>query len=388
MKTTMVCFSHLRWNFTFQRPNHLMSHFARERRVFYVEEPVFGAQSAGVRRERVSETLTVCTPHLPDTPPWHSEEAQARLLSEFFASQGVNNPVLWFYTPMALPLADGLRPSAVVYDCMDELSLFLGAPPELLEREEMLLERADIVFTGGHSLYESKRNRHRSVHAFPSSVDVHHFSPSAHEGKPEPEDQRSIRGPKVGFFGVIDERMDLQLLSQLSRERPEYQFVVVGPVVKIPEDSLPRAQNIHYLGPKPYAQLPLYLRGWDVAMMPFALNDSTRFISPTKTLEYIAGGRPVVSTAVRDVVVPYGQRGLVRIADHERFASAIDGALSEPLSTQTRADLQEVLWSTSWDKTWRDMSSLLDALTVQKPVDLSRIQSAGAEQGATECSTI
>lgn len=388
MKSTVVCFSHLRWAFTFQRPNHLMSRFSDERRVFYIEEPVFDSPVPAVSKEDVCG-VTVCVPHLPDTNEGRSEALLTRLIADFLAEHGVVRPVLWFYTPMALPLADGIPASLVVYDCMDELSMFDGAPPELLARERALMDRADLVFTGGHSLYEAKRSRHPLVYAFPSSVDVGHFSPASQLSTKEPVDQRHIPRARVGFFGVIDERMDVDLLSTLAKQRPQYQFVLIGPVVKISEHVLPRAPNIHYLGPRTYAELPAYLSGWDVAMMPFALNDATRFISPTKTLEYIAGGKPVVSTAVRDVVVPYGQSGIVRIADRETFASAIDAALADQPSARLEQMYHDVLSRTSWEKTWKAMSALMDPL--ERDAHASRHVSfvpASANQGVLECSTI
>jgi glycosyltransferase involved in cell wall biosynthesis len=405
MKPTIVCFSHLRWNFTFQRPNHLMSHFARERRVFYIEEPIFGASTSTIEVEVIGDGLTVCTPHLIDDSRWRAESEQARLIRAFLLEQGVENPLLWFYTPMALPLAEGIRSSAVVYDCMDELSMFLGAPPELMAREQELMTRAELVFTGGHSLYEAKRGRHPGVHAFPSSVDVEHFAnvradKQRSDGEPssagnqdragDVDEQSSIPRPRVGFFGVIDERMDTELLRRVATERPQYQFVMIGPVVKISEADLPRAQNIHYLGAKAYAELPRYLHGWDVAIMPFALNDATRFISPTKTLEYLAAGKPVVSTAVRDVVMPYGEKGLVRIADRSTFASALDEAISERPTPVRRQAIRDLLNDTSWQKTWQQMSALID------PIERSRAEAVlpkgsrptSIEQGASECSTI
>lgn len=388
MKNTIVCFSHLRWNFTFQRPNHLMSHFARERRVFYIEEPVFDADSPNMKVEQLSETLSICVPHLPDTDEWRSEAPLARLITEFLMQHDVGRPVLWFYTPMALPLADGLRASAVVYDCMDELSLFLGAPPELLERERSLMDRADLVFTGGYSLYEAKRSRHHAVFPFPSSVDVEHFSMAGRPREAEPEDQSRIPRPRLGFFGVIDERMDLELVQKLAIQRPEYQLVMIGPVVKISEDELPRLPNIHYLGPKGYAQLPVYLSGWDVALMPFALNDATRFISPTKTLEYIAGGKPVVSTAVRDVVLPYGQKGIVRIADRDTFPAAVDDALAEQPTALRRSAFHDVVRNTSWEKTWSEMSSLLESLERNGLQAQKHVGVSNANKGVGECSTI
>jgi glycosyltransferase involved in cell wall biosynthesis len=246
------------------------------------------------------------------------------------------------------------------------LSAFAGAPPSLRQFEKQLLERADIVFTGGHSLYDAKRSLHPNVHAFPSSVDVAHFAQAktAHD----PSDQAAIPRPRIGFFGVIDERLDVDLLRSLAKSRPSWQFVMLGPVVKIDPGILPRAPNLHWLGNKSYADLPGYLGGWDVAVLPFALNEATRFISPTKTLEYLAAGKPVVSTAIRDVVSPYGTNGLVRIADSAGFAASIDEALELPFPAGARA-VDDLLAGTSWDRTWAAMRALvLSSGDLRRPV--------------------
>lgn len=312
----LVCFSHLRWNFVFQRPQHLLSRFAADRRVFFVEEPVFG-NDVTVRLEVTNpqEGVHVVVPHLPSG--MLADEvtlAQRALLDDLFSEFGISDYVLWYYTPLALEFSRHLKPRVTVYDCMDELSAFKNAPAALRECESELFECADLVFTGGRSLFEAKRDRHPRVFEFPSSVDVRHFS-RARVVDGEPADQTNIPHPRLGFFGVIDERMDLELIEGVARSRPDWHLVLIGPVVKIDPATLPRLDNIHYLGMKSYEELPTYLAGWDVAILPFALNESTRFISPTKTPEYLAAGKPVVSTAIRDVVRPYGLRGLVEIAD-------------------------------------------------------------------------
>jgi UDP-galactopyranose mutase len=282
----------------------------------------------------------------------------------------IGTHVVWFYTPMMLPFMDTLEPAAVIYDCMDELSMFKGAPPELLPREAKLFERADLVFTGGQSLYEAKRDRHPSVHAFPSSIDVAHFE-QALSVENEPADQKDIPHPRIGFCGVIDERTDIELLAQIADLRPDWQFVMIGPVVKIDENDLPRRSNIHYLGGKDYKDLPSYIGGWDVAMMPFALNDSTKFISPTKTPEYLAAGRPVVSTPIRDVVRPYGEKGLVHIASTaEEFINAIETALNEDADSR-RALAREHLSTMSWDKTQRAMAELIGEVIENRVAETS-----------------
>lgn len=356
----VICFSHLRWSFVFQRPQHLLSRCARSRRVFYVEEPVScdGAPHLEVKQD--PETLVnVVVPRLPEslTAP-EAEATQAQLIAELCSTHAIEEPVGWFYTPMALPLASELNLRACIYDCMDELSAFKGAPPELLVREAELMAIADVVFTGGHALFEAKRDRHRNIHPFPSSVDRGHFG-RARTKLAEPADQAHIPGPRLGFFGVIDERMDIQLLEGVAKARPDWQLVMVGPIVKIDPADLPRLPNIHYLGGKSYAELPSYIAGWDVALLPFAKNDSTRFISPTKTPEYLAAGKPVVSTSIRDVVRPYATLGLARIADTtEAFVTACQAALAEPTDKLLRR-ADPYLAKLSWDLTWAEMEALM-----------------------------
>ena len=354
----LLCFSHLRWHFVTQRPQHLLSRAARERRVFYWEEPYFDGAGQGhveVMREEGGQLL-VLRPHLPPASEHSGERDQLQhdLLHGFLQEFAIARYVCWFYTPMALGFAGDLTPEATVYDCMDELSAFHGAPPELREREQQLLQRADVVFTGGMSLYEAKRGQHGNVHPFPSSIDAKHFRAAA-APLPDPADQAAIPHPRAGFYGVLDERFDVRLMAEVARLRPEIQFVLIGPVVKIHPASLPSGANLYYLGSKSYAELPAYLAGWDIAMLPFALNESTRFISPTKTPEYLAAGKPVVSTPIHDVVRGYADEGLVAIAgDPEAFAAELDKALQPP-DAAWREAVEVKLASGSWDKTWAAM---------------------------------
>jgi UDP-galactopyranose mutase len=356
----LICLSHLRWRFVFQRPQHLMTRCARDRRVYFVEEPIVEPGITPRLDREVDGDVTIVVPRLPaGLDEDAAAAAQCRLLDALMSEEQIVDYVLWYYTPMALSCTAHLRPLAVVYDCMDELSAFKGAPALLRAREADLLARASVVFTGGQSLYEAKRHQHRNIHPFPSSVDVAHFA-RARRGAVDPPDQASIPHPRLGFFGVIDERMDLDLVAGVAAARPDWHIVMVGPVVKIEVATLPAAANIHYLGPKSYEELPQYVGGWDVALLPFARNEATRFISPTKTPEYMAAGRPVVSTSIHDVVRPYGQRGLVRIADDVRpFVAACEAALSEDaLQRNTQADA--FLRQTSWDGTWLRMRRLID----------------------------
>ena len=363
----LLCFSHLRWDFVYQRPQHLLSRFAQERRVFFIEEPVFHDPSEGPawldEREVDDAGLRVVVPRLPNgLDPDEVERAQRVLLDRLMRLHHVDVHVDWYYSPMALGFSRHLRPVATIYDCMDELSAFHGAPPALQAREHELFERADLVFTGGQSLYEAKRGKHPAVVCFPSSIDVGHFG-RARVVRTDPPDQAALAHPRVGYFGVIDERLDLALIAEIADARPAWQLVMVGPVVKISPDSLPRRANVHWLGPKPYAELPDHIAGWDVAIMPFARNEATRFISPTKTPEYLAAGRPVVSTAIRDVVRPYGERGLVAIADTPaQFVAAIEGELERPDRAGWLTKVDAFLAGNSWDATWMRMRGLIESV--------------------------
>jgi UDP-galactopyranose mutase len=358
----LICLSHLRWNFVFQRPQHLMTRCARDRRVFFVEEPVIGGRTDPRLEIETSSRVCVVVPHLPaGLSAACIERVQRALLDELIEQQQIEQYLLWYYTPMALAFTDHLAPAATIYDCMDELSAFKNAPAVLKQREADLMRRASLVLTGGQSLYEAKRHQHTNIHLFPSSVDVEHFAQA--RGKTiDPGDQAAIPHPRLGFFGVIDERMDLELLDGVAAARPAWHIVMLGPVVKIDSAALPSRPNIHYLGPKKYGELPQYVAGWEVALLPFARNEATRFISPTKTPEYLAAGKPVVSTTIRDVVRPYAQRGLVRIADDvPGFVHACTAAMAEdPTKRTTQADA--FLRQTSWEGTWSRLRRLVDVV--------------------------
>lgn len=366
---TIVAFSHLRWNFVYQRPQHLLSRMAAKRPVFFIEEPELD-RGGTVRWERSTPqpNVTVLRPRTPiRAPGFHPDQIALLkpLMADLAAELDGSSLLAWLYTPMALPLAQQLTPDAMVYDCMDELSLFLGAPPELLDYEAALLERADVMFTGGPSLYRAKQSRHPNVHCFPSSVDALHFSqarPGATESAGEAEDQSAIPHPRLGFYGVIDERLDLPLIDAVAAARPQWQIVLVGPVVKIDAASLPRRPNIHYFSQRSYEKLPSYLAGWDVCLLPFARNDSTRFISPTKTLEYMAAELPIVSTPITDVAEPYGD--IVYLGGTpEEFLAACDEALTSDAGERDRRAtlMRKVLSGTSWDVTVSAMEELLAA---------------------------
>jgi len=363
LKHDLICFSHLRWDFVFQRPQHLLKRAAKNRRVFFVEEPVF---DNGTMRLDITERdggVQVVVPHLPAglSSQIAQDVVMRDLLRHLLKSKELNEYVIWYYTPMALSYTSELNPQAIVYDCMDELSAFKNAPSALSNFEQELFQKADLVFTGGRSLYLAKKSHHHSVHCFPSSIDRDHFM-KARVTNDDPIDQKDIAHPRLGFFGVIDERFDVELLDVLAQSRPDWNFVLLGPVVKIDPVILPRHKNIYYLGSKNYQELPRYIAGWDIALLLFANNEATRFISPTKTPEYLAAGKPVVSTPICDVVSPYGEMNLVHIANGpDDFINAIEGLLDR---NENRAEwlsrVDDYLSFTSWDDTWSQMSALID----------------------------
>jgi UDP-galactopyranose mutase len=384
----VVCFSHLRWDFVYQRPQHLLTRCARDRRVFFVEEPIFGNHSMRLDVHERDGGVRMVVPHLLEG--LRSEIATTAVLKEMtrrlFLEQGIQEYVFWYYTPMALTFTNHFNPVASVYDCMDELSAFKGAHSRLPELESQLFQNVDLVFTGGKSLYEAKRHAHRAVHSFPSSIDVQHFG-QARMMTIDPTDQEDIPHPRLGFFGVIDERFDIELLDALASERPDWHFVMIGPVVKIHPDSLPKHPNIHYLGPKRYDELPAYLANWDIALLLFARNESTRFISPTKTPEYLAAGKPVISTSIRDVVRPYGELDLVQIADTpDDFIRAAEKILAQSRDAdEWLARVDRFLADISWDKTWKKMSDLIDLAIERRrrrvPAQMAELSGQAAAMG-------
>ncbi|QJR81681.1 NAD(P)-binding protein [Alteromonas pelagimontana] len=381
---TIIVFCHLRWDFVYQRPQHLLCQLAQNFEIIVVEEPLYHEGKSFLKTYAPAPNITVCQPHTAvHATGFHDDQlAELEPLIAGLSREG-DKPIVWFYTPMALPLLKQLHAQMVVYDCMDELSAFHNAPRQLLQREKALLNIADIVFTGGPSLFQAKRNLHQNVHCFPSSVDAVHFEQALDRCNGHPL-QANIEGPKLGFYGVIDERLDLNLIAALADANASWQIILVGPVVKINPDTLPQRANIHYFGQQPYQALPQFLTDWDLCLLPFALNESTRFISPTKVLEYMAAQLPVVSTAITDVVLPYGD--IVAIGhDTAQFIGACEDALA--LTEQQKKVMAEkmraVVATTSWERTGEKMFELIQKVAQVDKTSRSHDAISERNQGAS-----
>ncbi|SMC87745.1 glycosyltransferase family 1 protein [Pedobacter africanus] len=373
LPANLICLSHLRWDFVYQRPQHLLTRFSKQTNVFFYEEPIFdGNEESFLSISKQGENLQVVVPHLQNgLNEKQTVQALTALFDQFIANFDLEQTLFWYYTPMALTYTEKHRPKAIVYDCMDELSGFKFAHSQISVFEQYLLEKADVVFTGGQSLYQAKKQHHDNIHPFPSSIEKEHFGKA--KTCEEAIDQLHIQAPKIGFFGVIDERFDIELVRKLATDKPGWNIILIGPVVKIDPATLPQQPNIHYLGQKSYHELPSYLAGWDVAMIPFLLNESTRFISPTKTPEYLAAGIPVVSTPIYDVIHPYGTQNLVHICpDSRTFAIAIEKKLQTQNRSPWEKQVNSFLAEMSWDKTQLEMTSLIcDCIAEKEKISLA-----------------
>ena len=390
----LICVSHLRWDFVWQRPQHLLSRFAQHYRVLFVEEPLTiegkGQPLLEIAPAQHCSNVTVARLVQPvSANHWighgdpQTRSSYCELLGDYLESQGIDSPILWLYTPMALEFAETIKHRLLIYDVMDQLAAFKGAPMELKDRERVVLERADVVFTGGVSLFADKQSHNPNTHLLPSGVEIEHFTRAAYrDAFARPTDLDGIRQPILGYFGVIDERMDLPLLARIAESHPEWQIVLLGPVVKIDHADLPRAANIHYLGMKTYDQLPSYLAHFDVALIPFAMNESTRFLSPTKTLEYMAARKPIVSTPIRDVIDLYGE--VVRVGESpEAFIAQIEHALTEKPDLRRRAKEDELLTQHTWDNIVRQMDRLVDRKLVHDEVQrMDRVRKSAKSSAA------
>ncbi len=374
----IVCISHLRWDFVRQRPQHLLSRLAKDHRVLFVEEPIISTQLTYPYLEILSRDgfgnpvtlLRLIYPAQQDGWIGHgdirTQATYAKLLNPYLRGQGITNPILWLYTPMAQAFTPVLKHGVLVYDVMDQLSAFKDAPAELRAYDESLLREADLVFTGGISLYRDKLPYNPNTHLFPSGIEINHFAKASDRRQLQcPDDIAGLKSPILGYFGVIDERMDLNLLSKMAQAHPEWNIVIIGPVVKISSEELPQFPNLYYLGMKNYSELPAYLARFNIALIPFAKNESTRYISPTKTLEYMAAHKPIVSTGIDDVIELYGNA--VRVSHtHEEFIRHCEVALDELQNPPARKIREErrlieeaYLFQNTWDNIALRMSNLI-----------------------------
>ncbi len=381
-KPLLVVFSHLRWDFVFQRPQHLLTRAAQDFDVVFIEEPIFEGSVEMWRESSPYPGVHVVQPLVPmGTDPDVVLRLQESLVDVISFRAGSGPVCLWYYTPLAYAYSRNIPADLLIFDKMDELSAFAFAPAGLAELETALINVADLVFTGGASLHAAAKDRSASVYCFPSSIDAMHFSQARGSKISDPSDQNMICGPRMGFAGVIDERMNLELIAEVAEASPDLNLIMIGPTAKIDPATLPQAANIHWLGPKDYSELPSYMAHWDLAWMPFALNEATRFISPTKTPEFLAAGLPVISTSIRDVIEPYGRLGLVEIADtvSEIIArtSALLASSKDPQAMREKlAAIDMELSRNSWDKTWRAMRTLIEqaanVIPTSKPAALKQ----------------
>jgi glycosyltransferase involved in cell wall biosynthesis len=379
--------SHLRWDFVWQRPQQLLSRLARSRDVLFIEEPLFldDASRPALERTMPNPGVHRVIPRLPAS--YRDSEAAAHLavralLLELVGPRGelahrFEQPIQWFYSPMSAPsMLGAFNESAVVYDCMDELSQFRFAPAELVPRERYLLARADVVFTGGRALAESKARFHDNVHFFGCGVDAQHYAAARDARTVVPPELAALTTPIMGYVGVIDERLDYALLAALAELVPDASLAMVGPIVKVDPRDLPRRPNIHYLGQQDYQHLPAYVKGFDVCLMPFALNRATEFINPTKTLEYMAAGKPIVSTPVPDVVRNFTPIVTVAETAHA-YAAAVREAIQAPDPRLLQQGLERAQLS-SWEHITDEMSHLMESATVARQRRARAEQVAGA----------
>lgn len=339
---SFIVYSHLRWDFVWQRPQQILSRLAVEHPILFVEEPLYHASNkARLDITHPYANVVRVVPHLNSDSAHDYDGAmeivrdllQEKLHNDLLLRQTFYQRVLWFYTPMPVTIMAGeFDEKGIVYDCMDELAQFKNAPTELRDREKLLLKKAQVVFTGGRNLYESKSRLHDNVHFFGCGVDIDHFGKARHPETTIPEELKDIRTPIAGYFGVIDERLDYALIERLAREHAEWTFAMVGPVVKVSTSILPQAPNIKWLGQRDYKDLPNFVKAYDVCLMPFALNEATQYINPTKTLEYMAAHKPILSTAVPDVVKNFAP--IVQIArTQDEFVQKLSSTRHLPKST-------------------------------------------------------
>lgn len=372
----LVVVSHLRWDFVWQRPQQVLSRLAKTHRILFVEEPEFAPEGAepvpNLRRAKETPNIIVLTPQISaieagETPLWlwPSRNAIAAQVKDAIQTLNFKRRALWMYTPTPEFMVGVVAPDMLVYDVMDELANFKFAPAELKDNEKRLLGQSAVVFTGGASLYDSKKHLNPNTHLFSSGVDGAHYAKACDPKTSEPEWMNAIpSGPRATYIGVIDERLDHDLIGKMAAARPDVQFLICGPIVKVDPAHLPQAANLHYPGQQGYDDLPRILSGTDICLMPFAMNEATKYISPTKTLEYMAAHKPIVSTPINDVIELYGS--VVRVGNSaEQFAGQVRAALLDSPETQRMRE-NELLQRNTWDSIATRMGNLINEKIAEK----------------------
>ena len=357
----IVCFSHIRWDLNYQRPQHLLSRFAKSNQLFFIEEPLYDAlEHQTLQVNSKDDNIWIIVPHLLiGSGGKEAIDAQKELLDKFFFEYKLEDYIFWYYTPLALSFSTHYSPLLIIYDCVNNWSASI-VRDNLKLFEAKLFDDSDIIFTGGNSLFEANKNKYANIYSFPGSIDKAHFA-SARVILEEGEDQKSIPHPILGYFGTIDERFDLELVRKIAALRPLWQLVLIGPVLNIDKDSFPIMENIHFLGSKAYEDLPKYISTWDIALIPFLLNNATKFICPGKATEYLAAGKPVISTPISNIVDSFGKNGLIHIAQTaEEFIKAAELEFDQKRGNDLWfSSVDDFLLGNSWDKTWAKMNDLI-----------------------------
>lgn len=377
----IIVHCHLCWDWVWQRPQQFISRLSKRHRILFVEtigpDPQLATPFA---RFYTPENLPNITVLRLQFPSWRWEDGdyvdrtRREMVQEFLKGPGrgqFDNPVQWFYDPMAVPAFHGqMNEILTVYDCMDELSKFKCAPPEIRTREASLLNEAEVVFTGGRKLWESKKLSNDNCHFYGCGVEVDHFARARAAETRVPEDLANIPKPVLGYFGVVDERMDYDLVAKLADANPNWSIAIVGPVMKVDPNSLPKRPNLYWLGQRQYADLPGFCKGFNVCLMPFALNESTEFINPTKALEYMASGREIISTAVPDVISNFSQ--VVKVGySHDEFIALCRRAVEQPDTEAVERGL-EMASQNTWEMIVSKLESHIEAaLHAKRPTEVT-----------------